>query len=79
MKRAYVTQVAVTIGALTTAFVLGQEFLMGQEAPAGQTAPAGQEAPAGRAGRGSPVDLVRLSVGSPRRVCGADAALGRPE
>jgi len=66
MKRAYVTQVAVTIGALTAAFVLGQEFLMGQEAPAGQTAPAGQEAPAGRAGRGGRAAQPAANPAEPR-------------
>ena len=66
MKRAYVTQVAMTIGALTAALVLGQEFLRGQEAPAGQTAPAGREAPAGRAGRGGRVAQQAANPAEPR-------------
>src|SRR5262245_24635348 len=44
MRRAYVTQVAVTIGALTVAFVLGQEVLTGQEAPTGRADRGGRAA-----------------------------------
>ena len=54
MKRAYVTQVAMTIGALTAALVLGQEVFEGSGGPGGSDSAGRTGGPCGSSGPGWP-------------------------